>query len=245
MKPILADLHIHTALSPCASEEMTPPAIVRTALARGLAMVAICDHNSAGNVLATQQAAADLGTQGLTVLAGIEIETKEEIHVLGLFPDAESAGACGQKVMATLPLERRRGRKGKGQYLMDSEGRRVGVEPRMLSTASTFSLEGTVSLIKEHGGLAIAAHVDRPSFSVTSQLGMFPAQAGFDAIEVFGYGNSQEAENHWRALGLPIVHSSDSHFLADIAGRHTRLEMRSATFEELRSAMARNEGILP
>jgi len=93
-----ADLHVHTALSPCADDEMTPPAIVAAALAEGLAMIAVCDHNSARNVAAVQEAAGER----LAVLAGMEITTAEECHVVGLFPDASAAQAAGAEVGATL-----------------------------------------------------------------------------------------------------------------------------------------------
>jgi len=34
MNRLAADMHVHTVLSPCASREMTPPAIVREAVRR-------------------------------------------------------------------------------------------------------------------------------------------------------------------------------------------------------------------
>ena len=93
-----ADLHVHTALSPCAENDMTPPAIVERALAEGLGMIAVCDHNSARNAAAVQEAAG----ARLTVLAGMEITTVEECHVVALFPDAAAALAAGAEVGATL-----------------------------------------------------------------------------------------------------------------------------------------------
>jgi predicted metal-dependent phosphoesterase TrpH len=235
VKRILADLHIHTVLSPCASEEMTPPAIVRAAVAKGLGMIAICDHNSAGNVRATQEAAGD----DLAVLAGMEVTTAEEVHVLGLFPDAASAASAAGEVLATLPDSPKGADR---QWLMDAEGRVVGSEKKMLSAASTFALEQAVGLIKRHGGVAVASHVDRPSFSVMSQLGLFPTEAGFDAIEVFSGAAKPDTEAKWAALGLPIFHSSDSHYLAEIASRTTCLTMRGATFTQLRETIRRGPG---
>ena len=102
MKRFYADLHIHTALSPCASDEMTPPAIVKAALERQLAMIAICDHNSSGNAAAAQAAAAGR----LTVIAGMELTSAEEVHVLGWFPDAACAAAAAAKVLASLPEDK-------------------------------------------------------------------------------------------------------------------------------------------
>ena len=201
-------------------------------------MIAICDHNSAGNVRATQEAAGD----ALTVLAGMEVTTAEEVHVLGLFPDADSAAAAAQEVLATLPDRPARPGGDERQWLMDAEGRVIGEEEKMLSAASKFPLEQAVGLIKRHGGMAVASHVDRPSFSVISQLGLFPAEAGFDAIEVFCAAGKPEAEAKWASLGLPIFHSSDSHYLAEIASRTTSLDLRGASFTELRAAIRRTTG---
>jgi predicted metal-dependent phosphoesterase TrpH len=198
-------------------------------------MIAICDHNSAGNVRATQEAAGD----ALAVLAGMEVTTAEEVHVLGLFPDAASATAAADEVLATLP-DRPEG--GDRQWLMDAEGRVTGSEQKMLSSASTLPLEQAIGLIKRHGGLAVASHVDRPSFSVISQLGLFPMEAGFDAIEVFSGVAKPDTEAKWAALGLPIFHSSDSHYLAEIASRTTCLTMQGATFAQLREAVRQGPG---
>ncbi len=238
MKRVTVDLHIHTALSLCASEEMTPPAIVQAAAAKGLGMIAICDHNAAGNARATQEAAGDR----LAVLAGMEVTTAEEVHVLGLFPDAAAAASAADEVQATLPDEPGRPAAGSRQWLMDARGDVVGKAPKMLSAASALALEQAVELIKRHGGLAVASHVDRPSFSVMSQLGLFPVGAGFDAIEVFGGAGRPESPVDWAAFGLPILRSSDSHYLAEIASRTTCLAMREATFEGLRAAIRRGEG---
>jgi hypothetical protein len=118
----------------------------------------------------------------------------------------------------------------------------IGTEGKLLSAATTFTLDSAVELIHAHGGLAIAAHVDRPSFSVMSQLGLFPAEAGFDAIEVYGYAGKPTDWAQWESLGLPIVSSSDSHFLDDIGTRYTGFELEEATFAELKSAIMEGRG---
>lgn len=289
-KKILADLHIHTGLSPCASGEMTPPAIVEAAVNRGLSMVAICDHNSSANAAAVQAAAGD----SLTVLAGIEITTSEEVHVIGLFPDAVQAQAVCDQVRATLPKTTRAYFKRFGpQAIMDSAGRIVDHEMAMLASASSFNLHEAVKLITAHFGLSIACHIDRPRFSVISQLGVFPRDVSFDAIELsashaaleppqgvqgrgrhrcarpaFHSGKSCEVRNNnksdfgvpdsgldqrlaakgmpqrpmrgqdYTALGLPIVTSSDSHFLASVGVGCCVLEVFGRTFSELALALA-------
>jgi len=230
VKAFAADLHIHTGLSPCAADEMTPPAIVQAALERELAMIAICDHNTAGNAAATQAAAG----RRVAVLAGMEVTTAEEVHVLGLFPDADAAEAAGAEVRATLPPADAAYYERFGpQYRMDATGRVVAQESRMLALASTLELSDAVALIHRHRGVAIAAHVNRPSFSVISQLGMFPRDAGFDALEVFSAPGFPSRVAEFAPLGLPVLTSSDSHFLGDIGSARSTFTLRRPSFEEL------------
>jgi PHP family Zn ribbon phosphoesterase len=237
VKRFSADLHIHTALSHCAEDAMTPRAIVDAAVRVGLHMIAICDHNSTRNVAAVQEAAGN----ALCFIPGIEITSAEEAHVLGLFPDAASAGCVGEAVREgfpeTTPTLKRFGR----QLWMDASGRVIGEEAKMLGLSSRYPLSGAVALIHRHGGLAVASHVDRSSNSVVSQLGFFPEDVAFDAIEISAEGWRQGRAGEFASLGLPIITSSDSHFLSDFGSACTIFEMRQATFVELARAL-RNEG---
>ena len=100
MKSYLAELHIHTVVSPCAGIEMIPPLIVQEALERGINFIAITDHNTTANVRAVQMAAR--GTD-LTVLPGMELQTKEEVHLLCLFDTLDQAEAWQALVRARMP----------------------------------------------------------------------------------------------------------------------------------------------
>ncbi|MFB3892835.1 MAG: PHP-associated domain-containing protein [Phycisphaerae bacterium] len=238
LSAIGADLHIHTALSPCADKEMTPPAIVHEAVRKGLSLIAICDHNSSANAAAVQEAAGD----GLTVLAGVEVTTAEEVHVLGIFPDAPAARRVAEDIAAALPVAAPDYFERFGvQLLMDARGQSVGRMEKMLVTASVFSLSEVVNRITNGSGLAIAAHTNRPSFSVISQLGDFPSGVRFSAIEV----TARRPEGRIGVLlaqsGFPMVASSDSHRLEDIGSSRTLLRMRRASFDELGMAL-RGEG---
>lgn len=226
---ILADLHIHTALSPCASEEMTPPSIVREAVEKGLKMIAICDHNSAGNVQATQNAA---GTE-ITVIAGMEITTSEEVHVLGLFPSSQQACSAAEAVLGTLPDADA----GEAQLLLDSHGFILGRERKALYGASTYKLNEAVDLIRKYGGLVVASHVDRPAFSVIGQLGMLPLDVQFDALEVTRAGVSMRKHKPFISLGKTLLTSSDSHYLSDIGSSCTMLDVQEPQFSELSLAV--------
>ncbi len=229
MRRFAADLHVHTAHSPCAADEMTPPAIVARALEAGLAMIAICDHNTAANAAAAQEAAGGR----LAVLPGIEITTREEIHVLGLFADAAAACALSARVRATLPLRAREDR-------------------RLLATGCGLDLAQAIALVHEHGGLAVASHVDRPSYGVIAQLGLFPRDAAFDAVEISAAGARRNAERgvqeaEWQRRSgipatLPLVCGSDAHSLDELGAGRTWLEAEEATFGELRLALRATGG---
>ena len=238
-----ADLHMHTALSPCASEEMTPPAMVAWAMEWGLDMIAISDHNAAGNIRAVQQAAEEFGGQ-VAVIPGMEITSAEEVHVLGLFPDVEVAEELGAKLRRLLSVADAQYYSFFGeQQLLDSQGREVGSETATLAWATPLDLDETVRLIHGAGGLAIAAHVDRKAFGVFSQLGVFPVEAGFDGVEVSRHvPRGAEAMDRYTALGLPITSASDSHFLEEIGSAYTDLMLAEPTFAELALAFAERNG---
>ena len=240
LRPTLADLHIHTALSPCGSEEMTPLAIVEAALDVGLEMIAICDHNTARNVAAVQEAAEDR----LVVLAGMEVTSVEEVHVVGLFPDAASAEAASDEVRALLPAADKEYYAFFGeQPVLCADGTEIDGETASLAVATTLDLNDTVGLIKRHGGLAVAAHIDRRAFGVLSQLGWFPEDAGFDGVEVSRHMASDAPRMaEFRGFGLPITGSSDSHYLHEIGAAMTVLTLKEPTFAEVVLAFANAEG---
>jgi PHP family Zn ribbon phosphoesterase len=251
MMRLLADMHVHTVLSPCAARDMTPPAIVREAMRKGLGMIAVCDHNSAANVEAVMAAAsqAAAGAHALVVIAGMEITTAEEAHVLGLFPDAQAARRAAAEVREGLPLWRPlssngspAGMRSPEQEIVDGAGVVIGIEEKMLSSASRFSLSETVDLIHRHGGLALAAHMDRRSFSVPSQLGFLPPDVPFDGLEISAAGVARGRAAGFAVHGLPLVTSSDSHFLDDIGISATALEVERPDFGELALALAGTGG---
>ena len=240
MRLFTADLHVHTALSPCAADEMTPPRIVAEALREGLDMIAVCDHNSARNVAAVQAAAG----ARLAVLAGMEITSAEECHVLGLFPDAAAAEAAADEAGATLPpVDDGYVAFFGAQTVLDAGGAPAGAETRALAMATALDVDQVVALVHGHGGLAVAAHIDRKAFGVIGQLGVFPAETGFDAVELSRHvapGSARERE--LSAFGLAVLRSSDSHFPEDLGAARTKLALESASFAELRLALRGEQG---
>ena len=241
MTALLADLHIHTALSPCAARQMLPQNIVRTCRQRGLKMIAICDHNSAANVSAVAEAAERETGSALKVIPGIEVTTREEVHVLGLFPALQSALAVSESVLESLPrrksAEQAPNPVGKDpdcqQWILDAADRKIGTEQRLLTGASGYSLSEAVTLIRRHGGIAVAAHIDRRAFSVLGQLGFFPETPQFSAAEISSAGAARGRIEEFRRYGLPLISSSDSHFLEDIACSCTTFMVAEPSFAEL------------
>jgi PHP family Zn ribbon phosphoesterase len=240
VKTLLADFHVHTALSPCGDDEMSPPAIVDAALAAGLDMIAVCDHNAAGNTRAVGEAAG----ARLAVISGIEITTVEEVHVIGLFPTAAAAANAAGEVCATLPPTDDDYTRFFGeQYLMDAAGTVCGNERHALALATSLRLDEAVALVKRFGGLVVAAHIDRPTFGVIAQLGFFPFEAGFDAVELSRYAPAgSPAAAACAEYGLPVIHCSDSHYLADVGCATTTLTLEAPTFAEVALAVRTAQG---
>jgi hypothetical protein len=219
---------------------MSPPAIVDAALAAGLDMIAVCDHNAAGNVRAVGQAAG----ARLAVIAGMEVTSAEEAHVIGLFPTAAAALNAADEVRGLLPaVDDDYTRFFGEQYLMSADGTICGEERHALALATPLPLDAVVELVRRFGGLVVAAHVDRPTFGVVSQLGFFPFDAGFDAVELSRHAPpGSPAALTGAGYGLPVVRSSDSHYLEDVGCVATGLLLEEPTFAELALAVHRREG---
>jgi 3',5'-nucleoside bisphosphate phosphatase len=202
-------------------------------------MIAICDHNTAGNIGAVQQAAEDAGGT-LAVLPGMEITSAEEVHVVGLFPDLSAAESVATRLRSLLPTADANYYTFFGpQPLLAADGSELGTETAALAMASPLDLSDTVSLIHSVGGLAIAAHVDRKAFGVFSQLGFFPWDAGFDGVEVSRHLDTSSIRlDEFTKRDLPVYSSSDSHFLEDLGAAAAEVCVAETTFAELALAFA-------
>ncbi|MFN2169419.1 MAG: PHP domain-containing protein, partial [Anaerolineae bacterium] len=135
---LLADLHLHTVLSACAEVEMIPPLIVRRARELGLGLIAVTDHNAALNVQAVIDAAAG---SGLAVLPGMEVQSREEVHLVCLFDTVEQVRAWQERVWAALPDRHNDGDFFGAQYVVDAGGEYLYTEKRLLSVAAALSVE--------------------------------------------------------------------------------------------------------
>jgi hypothetical protein len=235
---VLADLHVHTCLSACASLDMTPVKIVRRALAGRLGMIGITDHNSVENCAAVMKVAA--GTD-LCVLPGMELTTAEEAHLVALFPDLESALVMQELVYQRL-LPGENDEELFGLQVVATENDEVErMNPRLLSTATTLPVDEAVAAVHERGGLAIAAHIDRESFSLIGQLGFVPDDLQLDALEISCRITPEEAVRRY-APGLPLIQSSDAHRPEEIGRACTTFLIERASTPEIRKALQGCDG---
>lgn len=235
LKQLKADLHIHTCLSPCADLKMTPSGIVKNAIASGINIITISDHNSAENVMAVKKAAE--GT-GLTVLAGMEITSSEEAHILAVFDDIDAVIKLQDIVYENLlPGENDERRIGY-QVVVNEKDEVLKFNNRLLITATRLTVSSLIKIIHSLGGLSIACHVDKHAFSVISQLGFIPEDLMFDALEFSPKIEKEKAMELFKDYtSFPWVSSSDAHYLEDIGKRTTNFFIKEPTIVEMASAM--------
>lgn len=176
-----AELHVHTVLSPCAGVEMIPPLIVRAALERQLQIIAVTDHNASANVPAVQRAAA--GTN-LAVIAGMELQTLEEVHLLCLFSDMEALQDFQDRIDPLMPNRKNDAEFFGEQFIVDETGDFIAREERLLLNSCRLEFGDAVRLVQALGGLAIPAHVDRRAYGLYTNLGFLPVDVSVDAVEI-------------------------------------------------------------
>ena len=239
MNTYVAELHVHTVLSPCAAVEMIPPLIVQKALERGINLMAITDHNASANVAAVQKAAAGAG---LTVLPGMELQTREEVHLLCLFDSLAQLEAWQAQVDAHMPpLENKPDYFGE-QFVVDETGEFVRRETRLLSTSADLSLKEAVEQVSRLGGLPIPAHVNRQVFGLIATLGFIPPDLPIQAVEISRHIQAADARRKFPQLqNYTLIQSGDVHHLADFLGANL-FSLAAPTVAELKLALASQQG---
>jgi 3',5'-nucleoside bisphosphate phosphatase len=233
------DLHIHTCLSPCAGLDMYPNALVGRAVAEKLDVIAICDHNASENVPHVIRAARG---RGLVVLPGMEITSREEVHLLGLFDQMECLQRLQEVVYSHLPGENDESRFG-CQAIVNELDEVEGFNNRLLIGATELALSDLVRHIHKLGGIAIASHIDRESFSVISQLGFIDPEIPFDALEISGRTEMAHARRKYPELSrYPFLTSSDAHRCEEIGKGFTEFFLEEPSVQELKMAFSGQGG---
>ena len=211
---VLIDLHVHTVVSACAEVEMIPPLIIRRARELGLGMIAVTDHNTVENLQAVQRAAEG---SGITVLAGMEVQTREEVHILCLFDTLDQALAWQQVVYAHLPALPNQEKVFGAQFVVDETGDFVCMNERLLQAATYLSLERVIAGVRDLDGLPIAAHVDRQAFGLLASLGFIPAGLALGGLEISCHTTPLAlVQRHPDLEGWPLVMSGDAHRLSEM-----------------------------
>ncbi|SEM18720.1 hypothetical protein SAMN04489760_10649 [Syntrophus gentianae] len=233
------DFHVHTCLSPCADLDLYPRAIVAMSLAKRLDIIAICDHNASENVPYVMKAAE---TTGLTVFAGMEITSSEEVHILALFDTVENLCTLQDLVYRHLPGENDEAYFG-CQAIVNDHDEVEGLSDRLLIGSTELPLQRIVDEIHAQNGIAIAAHIDRESFSILGQLGFIPENIPLDALEISSRTGIAQARRLYPELaGFAFIESSDSHVIGDIGKGITRAFLKEPTTNELKMAFQKKEG---
>ena len=238
LRAYVADLHVHTVLSPCAAVEMIPPLIVREALARGLNLIAITDHNATANAEAVQRAAA--GTR-LTVLLGMELQTSEEVHLLCLFDTLAQVSDWQAEVDARMPPAENVPEYFGEQFVVDETGGFLHRETRLLTGSVRMRLEEAAGEVHRLGGLVIPAHIDRPAYSLSAILGFPPPDLLVDGMEISPHTTPAAARGLFPWLvDYPLVQGGDVHHLEDFAAT-TVFALAAPTIGEIRLALQKKD----
>ncbi len=225
------DLHIHSCLSPCGDNEMTPANIVGMAYLKGLDVIAITDHNTCKNC----KAAIEIAKQfNLTVLCGMELTTAEEVHLLCLFAELEKALEFGDFVYSKLFKINNNEKIFGEQIVCDANDEVIQKEPYLLINAVDIDFFTACEVAEKYGGVAIPAHIDKSSNSVISNLGFIPADASFNCVELKDIGNYERLFQSDACLcDYKIITNSDAHFLGDINEAVNHLSCKSKSPQDI------------
>ena len=215
------DLHLHSCLSPCGDDDMTPANLAGMCALAGLDVVALTDHNTCGNCAAFCKAARE---NGLLALPGMELCTREEVHVVCLFPDLENAEAFSAYVGALLPPLPNDPAVFGPQVLMDEGDAVLGEETKLLAGAADIGLYDVHDLVASFGGLAYPAHIDRQSNSLLSQLLFWDPDLKFTLAEV-SLHCPENLFDRRDLKGLRHIAACDAHYLHQIPDAYQYMEV--------------------
>ena len=235
MIPLFYDLHIHSCLSPCGDDDMTPANLVGMAAVKGLDVIALTDHNTCRNCPAALYHGKNYG---VTVIPGMELTTEEEVHVICLFPtlkDALDFDAFVQKRL--MPIPNREDIFGK-QQIMDEEDEVTGTMEYLLINATSISFDEAFLQASSFHGIAYPAHVDKTSTSLISNLGFVPPGSTFSCTEFPSFKNLHRIRReHPYFNDCNVICCSDAHYLEDIHEPEYQLYARSREITDIFQAL--------
>ena len=221
------DLHIHSCLSPCADNDMTPCNIAGMAAIKGLGIVALTDHNSTKNCRAFFAAAK---RHGIVPIAGMELTTAEDVHIVCLFPSLEAAEKFDDEYRFFRILYKNRKDIFGDQLILDEEDNVIGEEEHLLLNASTLSIEDAERLAKKYGAAVFPAHIDRDENGIIAALGCIPETPHFHAVEFRDRESIGEYSEKYGLSDKLILTDSDAHYLWDISEAENYIELEDEPY---------------
>ena len=234
------DLHMHSPLSPCAEDSMMPGPVVERCLGFGLDVIAITDHNAVENVRPFLEEGKE---KGLIVVPGMELESQEGIHLICLFDTVEMLEAWDETLKPYKSKQKNDSRYFGHQWVIDRAGQHIREEERMLLDSTMISVDDVIPSVHSFGGLCIAAHVDRQSYSITAVLGLIPDYLGFDGVELTRHlPRDEELLRDISRQNYHYATASDAHDLEQIGEIHCAAYLDHWSLKELALAMKGREG---
>jgi hypothetical protein len=208
---------------------MSPRVLAETAAARGIGLLALTDHNTSRNCPAF---AFHCKRLGIIPLYGVEVSAREEAHLLSLFSVLDAALSFGEYIYSILTPFPNNPEKAGDQVYVDEDDNIIGELEYFLPNAADIGIDELGPKTAEYGGIVIPAHVDRPAFSMYSQLGLIVTGpwAALECVRippVLGNGPGSPVLD---TLGFPLTTSSDAHYVEHIGRRSFQLD---AAAEEL------------
>ena len=210
MKRYYYDFHTHSCLSPCADDDNTPNNIAGMATVSELDIVALTDHNTCKNCPAFFEACE---RYSITAVAGMELTTAEDIHVVCLFEQLSDALRFDEYVEDRRMKIKNREEIFGNQLIMNSADEIIGKDEFLLSAATDIPLEEVPALVKDFGGICYPAHIDRDANGIINILGTIPDTPSFDFYEV---RDEESIEIYSEKYNIPknsFLVDSDAHFL--------------------------------
>ena len=240
MNKYRADLHIHTVLSPCGDLEMSPTKIIEKALEKGLDIIGITDHNSTRHCKLISKLAEPAG---IFVLMGAEVTTREEVHCLTFFENDEKLTEFQLYLESHLPPIPNNIEKFGYQVVVDKDEQIIDEIEFLLISALDQSIDQIEQKVHSLGGIIIPAHIDRPSYSIISQLGFIPADLLIDGFEISANCQIQKVMPYLaKHKDKAIIRNSDAHYVENIGKAFTTFEMEHRSFNEIKLALNGVEG---
>ncbi len=235
-----ADLHIHTVLSPCGDLDMSPANIIDKALEKGIDIIGITDHNSTRHCSLIRDLARPAG---IFVLMGAEVTTRAEVHCLSFLENDDQLTEFQAYLEQHLPPIPNDTQKFGYQVVVDKDEQILEEIEYLLISALDQSINQVEQKVHSLDGIFIPAHIDRPNYSITSQLGFIPAGLPIDAVEISASCKKETILPFIpKHSNLAIIRSSDAHYLNQVGKVFTTFELEHRSFEEIKMALHATAG---